>query len=353
MRIGIDIKAFKNGQTGIAKYLHNLMDCLQKIDLENEYFLFEPRNVPYNITNNKWQKVTIPTRLPGIFWQQFILPFYLKRNRIDILWAPEQIAPVIYNGGVKIVTTVHDLVVYRFPDSCQKSNLYIQKFLLPLTLKKSSIIIPVSNYIKNELLDKFTFLNSNNLLVITNAGPDWLTPSYYNPKKRQHFLLSVGNIEPRKNLIRLIKAFEKVDDLDLRLVIVGPKGWNNSDFYAAIESSPKKNKIETRGFVSEEELKQLYLTCKALVYPSIYEGFGIPVLEAFSMDCPVLTSKDTVMEEIAGMSALYFDPFNPDSIAEKISQIINLPHDTVTFENQFSWNKSAQQLLQIWNSYKI
>jgi glycosyltransferase involved in cell wall biosynthesis len=352
MRIGIDIRAFKNGQTGIAKYLRNLMDCLQTIDTTNEYFLFEPRDIPYNIHNAKWQKICIPTRMPGILWQQFIIPFYLKKHHIDIFWAPEQIAPV-YSGGAKIVTTVHDLVVYRFPDSCQKSNLYIQKCLLPLTLRRSSAILPVSNYIKNELLTKFSFLDGSNISVITNAGPEWSVPSNYSPKNRQNFLLCVGNIEPRKNLIRLIKAFEKIDDNDLQLVIVGPEGWKNSEFYSVIEYSPKKSKIVIKGFVSEEELKTLYVTCKALVYPSIYEGFGIPVLEAFSMDCPVLTSGNSAMEEIAGECAIYFDPWDIDSIAEKIRLFLAAPEYGIKFGNSYSWSKSAAMLLKVFESFRF
>ncbi len=280
-------------------------------------------------------------------WQQFILPFHLLKNKIDILWAPEQIAPVFGSGGAKMVTTLHDLVVYRHPESCQRSNLYIQKLLLPRTLRKSSVILPVSNYIKNECLARFKFLKENNLQIVTNAGPEWKIPSDYNRSKRENFLLCVGNIEPRKNLIRLIKAYEKITDNKLKLVIVGPKGWNNSEFFNVIDKCSKKDKIEIRGFVSEEELIRLYLTCRALIYPSIYEGFGIPVLEALTMDCPVLTSKSTVMEELAGDSASYFDPYDVESIIKTIDLYFN--NQIQNFSNTFSWNKSAETLLEIFN----
>ena len=357
MNIGIDIRAFKNGQTGIARYLRNLMDNLQVFDGSNRYFLFEPINLNYQISNKKWETICIPSKLPGILWQQFILPFYFKKYSIDIFWAPEQIAPIFFSGKTKIVTTVHDLVVYRFPQSCQKSNLYIQKLLFPQSLRKSATILPVSEYIKNELLSKFQFLKTKDITVVTNAGPQWTIPNDYSPLNRKNYLLCVGNIEPRKNIIRLIKAFEKIEDSDLKLVIVGPKGWKNTEFYQVIGASPKKSKIVIQGFVTEEELKTHYLSCKALIYPSVYEGFGIPVLEAFAMDCPVLTSKGTVMEEIAGDSANYFDPYNIDEIAISIKALCKREYKFEgsfkkrenIFYNKYNWSKSAQQIIKVWD----
>jgi glycosyltransferase involved in cell wall biosynthesis len=357
MKIAIDIKAFKNGNTGIACYLRNLMDNLQVIDTKNDYFLFSCSESSYKIFNDKWEKITIPWKLPGIIWQQLVLPFQLKKYSIDIVWAPEQIAPVISFGKTKIITTVHDLAAFRYPDLCQKSNLIIQKILFSLSLKSSSAILPVSSFIKRELYKRYVFLQNRHLQVVTNAGPNWELPLNEAPE-REKYLLYVGNIEPRKNLIRLLRAFELVKDSELRLVMVGPKGWKNTAFFDALKSNSKKNRIEIKGFVTEQELKSHYLRCKALVYPSLYEGFGIPVLEAFNMNCPVLTSKGTVMEEIAGDAAHYFDPSSHESIALSINNFL-MDYDNnlqkangiyAIFKGRFSWRQSASQLKQLFES---
>lgn len=355
MRIGIDIKAFKNGTTGIARYLKNLMDNLQEIDTGNEYILFSCSESSYVTVNKQWKKITIPWKLPGVVWQQLVLPFQLRKHAIDILWAPEQIAPVLTFGKTKIITTVHDLAAFRFPESCQKSNLIIQKLLFSLSLKRSEVILPVSSYIKNELIERYSFLQKKSLHVVTNAGPDWEMPVSEKRPERENYLLCVGNIEPRKNLVRLLNAFELVNDPELKLVLVGPKGWKNTAFFDALESSSKKDGIEIQGYVTEQQLKFHYLHCKALVYPSLYEGFGIPVLEAFSMNCPVLTSKGTVMEEVAGDAAVYFDPYSPESIASAINTFLSDYKNNVkkvsgiytSFKEKFSWRTSACQLKKL------
>jgi glycosyltransferase involved in cell wall biosynthesis len=360
MRIGIDIKAFKNGSTGIARYLKNLMDELQEIDNTNEYILFSCSESSYEIVNKKWKKVIVSWKLPGVIWQQLVLPFQLLKYSIDVVWAPEQIAPVLTFGKTKVITTVHDLAALRFPESCQKSNLIIQKVLFSQSLKRSSAILPVSSFIKSELNDRYIFLKNSILQVVTNAGPDWELLIKECAPERENYLLCVGNIEPRKNLIRLLKAFEIVNDSELRLVMVGPKGWKNSVFFDTLESNSKKDRIEIKGFVSEQELKHHYLHCKALVYPSLYEGFGIPVLEAFSMNCPVLTSKGTVMEEIAGDAAIYFDPLNIYSISSAINNFLKRQVDCLgeingvyeKFKSFYSWKNSAFQLKTIFEKFK-
>jgi glycosyltransferase involved in cell wall biosynthesis len=204
------------------------------------------------------------------------------------------------------------------------------------------------------------FLKNRCLQVVTNAGPDWEIPVNESAPEREKYLLCVGNIEPRKNLVRLLKAFELVNDSELRLVIVGPKGWKNSAFFETLESNSKKDRIEIKGFVTEQELKHHYLHCKAMVYPSLYEGFGIPILEAFSMNCPVLTSKGTVMEEIAGEAAIYFDPLDINSISSAINTFLKRQKVCVSeingaaekFKSFYSWKKSALQLKTIFEMYK-
>jgi glycosyltransferase involved in cell wall biosynthesis len=353
MNIGIDIKAFKNGKTGISRYLRTLMDHLQEIDHENDYYLFECVPSKYKITNLRWKIRTTSWKLPGILWQQVVLPFYLKSNKIDVLWAPEQICPVFCKGAHKIITTIYDLTALRFPETCQTTNLLIQKCLFPMTMRRSTLLIPISDFVKQEVEYFYPKHSASRLIkVVPCGGPDWVLPSDHDRFKRENFLFFAGNMEPRKNLPRLIDALELLHNSGFKvpLHVAGPLGWKHKELRDKIEASPIRDSIKFVGYLSEEELQAQYLKCKAVIYPSYYEGFGLPVLEAFSMNTPVLTSKGTVMEEIAGDLALYFDPFDPVSIATTIRGLLNSEFKEITESKKnsilekYKWRDSAKLL---------
>lgn len=360
MKIGVEVKAFKNGRTGIARYLRMLLNWLQKIDVDNEYLLFTCTPVEYEIINPKWTMTVSPSRMPGVVWQQLVLPGILTRENIDLLWSPEQICPIRFNGPV--ITTVHDLTALRFPETCQRSNRYIQKYLFPATIRSSSCLIPVSNYIGRELLTSYPVeMGDKKMITVTNASPDWEPQCSQASSAGEPFLFFAGNQEPRKNLIRLIEALEILRDNGtiMALHIAGPSGWHNQALKDKIAASPMKEQVRFLGYISEDDLKRQYRTCTAVVYPSLYEGFGLPLLEAFCMGARVITSKNTVMEEIAGDTAVYFDPFDSGDIARVISTVIGKPFNPETFSarvrpvlSEYTWEKSARKLLDLFALYR-
>lgn len=354
MRIGVDIKAFKNGSTGIARYLHSILDELQQQDTDNDYLLFSCAPSEYALSNPRWKKIITPWRGPGIVWQQLVLPGLLKKHRIDVLWAPEQVCPVFTSRDIRIVSTVYDLTFLRFPETCVWSNRWIQKLLFPLTISRSDVIAPISDFVGREVNRWYPRrMHMKTMRTISCSGQGWSVPKDYDPARRQNFLFFAGNLEPRKNLDRVIRALELLymrDGLTVPLHLAGPSGWKNHTLHALITNSPIKSSILHLGYISEEQLIQEYLTCKALIYPSLYEGFGMPVLEAFSLDCPVITSKGTVMEEIAGDHAMYCDPANITSIADAIKRVHNAHERTEVMQKRsavvsvFSWKTSATLL---------
>jgi glycosyltransferase involved in cell wall biosynthesis len=361
MRIGVDIKAFKNGSTGIARYLRSLLDELQEIDRENEYLLFSCAPSDYILHNPRWKKIITRWRLPGILWQQFVLPGLLKKHKIDVLWAPEQVCPIVVPNTVRIITSVHDLTFLRFPKTCVWSNRLIQKYLFPLSISRSSILAPVSEYIGREVNRYFPRrMHMSILAIVPNSGQGWSVPPSYRSSDRGDFLFFAGNLEPRKNLVCLIRALELLYEqhgLTIPLHLAGPAGWKNQRLHTFLAQSPIKNAVTHLGYISEERLKQEYLTCKMLIYPSLYEGFGMPVLEALSLDCLVLTSRGTAMQEIAGDAALYFDPEDSNSIAETVRRIFDPSFDRSEFlkngaavVGRYSWRKSALLLRSLWSA---
>jgi glycosyltransferase involved in cell wall biosynthesis len=359
MRIGIDIKALSNNSTGIARYLKEMLDALQVIDNRNEFFLFECRQSGYSLHNQRWKKITTLWFLPGIVWQQFILPFILHRKKISVFWAPEQICPIFFMKKIKIITTVHDCVEMHFPETSQWSVRIIKKLLLRRTYQKSHFIITVSEFIRNDVLTNYNqSVSSKNIVAIPNGRPHWQQPQCPHITRDQ-FIFFAGNFEPRKNLINLIKAIELLSDKKktVNLYRAGPAGWKNKNDQRYFRDSRIHEQIHNIGYCDDRELINNYLKCKAFVYPSIYEGFGLPVLEALSLDCLVLTSKGTVMEEIAGPAAIYFNPWDPADIAEKIELIFSDTFDPnvyLQFKDKilqkYSWENSGHNLINVFNS---
>jgi glycosyltransferase involved in cell wall biosynthesis len=353
MNIGVDMRPLVVGVTGIARYTGCILDELQRIDSQNNYYLFECRRSNYIPTNPKWKKISGNWRRLNTIWQQFVLPALLKKHNIDILWAPEQIGPVRMPPNTKLVTTVHDFAILRHPEMISTINLFLRKFLIPITIKKSAALIPVSEYVRKELIKFYPYAESSRKIIkiVGNGAKEWDYDA--EPRKRENFLFFPGNLEPRKNHLRLIKALEIVNasGFDLNLRLAGPAGWKNAELRKQISSGPLKDRIKYMGVITDEELRNQYLSCAALVFPSIYEGFGIPVLEALKLGTPVLTSSGTVMEEIAGESATYFDPYDVDSIASTIITFLKTGGAPINREllSRYSWKRSAESLLEVFD----
>lgn len=358
MRIGIDIKAFKNGSTGIARYLKSMLWYMMQYDSENEYFLFQPvPNFSLDPKSN-WHLITTNWKIPGTLWLEICIPYYLKKYHIDIFWAPEQVCPHLFTGKTKIITTVHDLTYHRYPETVVMTNMLILNLLMKATINRSDAIITVSDYVKREILSLFGWLSPGKVHTISNGGPQWDLPPDYQRARRGDFLFFAGNLEPRKNIYNVIRALEILHEkgVSIPLYIAGPKGWKNKEILKHIHNSTVKNNIHQIGYVSEEDLKTNYQKCKALIYPSFYEGFGLPLLEALSQDCPVITSKGTVMEEIGGDAVLLVDPKDPNSIATGILNLIK--DDTLISKllkhrdevlNTYTWQSSAEKLVHLFS----
>lgn len=361
MRIGIDVKCLRTNNSGIGRYTRNLMNALQQVDCENEYVLFSPSPVDYTITNPKWKFRIVPVKLPGILWQQFVLPFVLRGEHIDVLWGPEQTIPVVGLGGIASVLTVHDLVYRRFPETMRKSVLWITRTFGGMSITKAAAIVSDSGFTMQELFQFYPRVNKGKVDVVycaVNRPVDSVVNdvegSVQNMSLRKAQLLFVGSLEPRKNLQTLIRALEilKNRGVDVPLVMTGPKGWKNQTIKGLLSSSSVAANIEHRGYVSDDALRSLYKESAAVIFPSVYEGFGLPALEALAYGAPVLTSKGTVMESVLGDCGLYFDPKSADDMAGVIEKFwkkrMPVPEESrLTLLSKYSWQNSARKLIGI------
>ncbi len=358
MNIGVDIKALFAGKAGIAAYIRSTLDCLQQIDTENRYFLFEKNPSPYRVKNPLWRKVLVSSRLPGTAWLMVTLPRLLARHSIDVFWGPEQIIPCVLPAGAPVmVSTVHDLALKRCPRTMQTTNYFINRIFLRKSLRASHTVLAVSQTVKADLCAYFPGDAPHaKVTVVYNGRPHTDTGAGMNVPRGDH-LLFAGSFEPRKNLFALLGALsilKKEKNLAVPLYIAGPSGWKNGPVRDYLETSGLKDHVTLLGYLDDGDLAREYRRCRAFVYPSIYEGFGLPVLEALAAGAPVLTSKGTAMEEIAGECCTLFDAGNPRDIAEKIATVYSPNFDSrLLLANRdavlgrFSWEATARQTLAV------
>ncbi len=263
--------------------------------------------------------------------------------------------------------TIFDLSPILYPQFFTRlTRAYIKLF--PLILKNTDQIITISDHSKNDIAR--IFLIPKDRITITYLGVDEkfkviedkksldrIIKKYNLPKK---FILFVGTIEPRKNLPVLVKAFNKIkNSRNLKLVIAGEKGWKYEDLFKTIDKLKLENKIIFTGFVDEDDLPLLYNLAEVFVYPSSYEGFGLPVLEAMGSGCPVITSKVSSLPEICGGAAILVNLNNKEELVDSIKNVIinkqfrsNLRKKSLEQAKRFSWKNCARETLRIYHTYE-
>ena len=291
-----------------------------------------------------------------IWWYQTQLKQQLKRQQADLFFSP------VYEGmffpNVPQIVTVHDLIPLKYPEVSPKWKYYYQ-YALPFLLKQSQRIVCVSEYTKQDLVKTYG-LNPRAIDVVYNGYDRNLFYPQPNPKILQkynldRYLLYVGDMRFYKNLGRCLEAFDRLTNKDCKFVITGKK---DNFFYPQIERQVAKLKVKERitflDYVPIEDLPSLYSMAQALVFASLYEGFGLPVLEAMACGCPVITSKVTSIPEVGGDSVLYVDPCDVDSIAEGMERVLgdrelrtNLSRMGLERARLFSWDKTARDICQI------
>jgi len=357
MRIGIDVKLLRTNSAGIKVYLESLLNELQKLDHKNEYVLFSPAPVSYELFAPNFSYAIFRTHLPGILWQQYELPKLAKKQKIDVFWGPEQTLFLRRPKGIQKVLTVHDFVYRRYPKTMQRSVRAITGYYGTRSLSKSDAIVCISKFTAAELQRFYPSIPKQRISVIPNGIVHENTVKKISSKK--DFLFFSGSMEPRKNLRRLLKALEILAQKGIRipLKIAGPTGWHNKAFRELLGKSPIRDSVEILGFVSAKELQDLYKNCKGFVFPTLYEGFGLPALEALQNGARVLTSKNSPMQEFLGTLGIYFDPENTESIASAIETLYRNPERISYSEKEnekrleilkrYSWERAAKKMIAI------
>ncbi len=365
MRIGIDtLFAIPGVNEGIVTYLRNLLKNLLEIDNQNEYILFvckENKGI-FMFDRERIHEVQCPIygsfRLLRVFWEQFILPIQIKKYSLDLFFSPGHVVSGLC--PVPIVMTIHDTYYAYYPENVPKFELFIWQILNRFSAKKADKIITVSESAKKDIIKAFK-VKEEKVYVTYEASEGCFHPNYGKEEiaavKRKYglgekYLLSVAIMRSNKNIERLLEAFNILktqNRIEHQLVLVGTISQPFKDL--------KQKDVILTGYVPHDELPLLYCGASLLVYPSFFEGFGLPALESMACGTPVVASNVTALPEIIGEAGLLFDPFNPEEMASTIYRILsdNVLKDELIKKGlqrvkEFSWQQTAKQTLSVFES---
>ncbi len=366
MKIGIDCRMMGLKHAGIGRYVENLVTEVLKIDKDNEYVLFTRKEFTQKTQFQNHRVRFVVAEIPHYsLKEQFLMPALIAKEKVDLMHFPHFNVPVFYSG--RFVVTIHDLIkhVSRGMATTTKNPLiYWLKYLgyklvFGLSVRRASRILVPSQYVKSELAREYHLPLKK--IVVSYEGVAEKIKSSLEAKTvlsqyqiRKPFLLYVGSVYPHKNIERLIEAV-KILGIDLIIVCSRSVFWER--LKKTIRQMKAEKLVNLAGFVPNEELAVLYQQASAFVFPSLSEGFGLPPLEAMSQGVPAIVSDIPVFREIYQEAAVFFDPFNPKDIAEKIKLVISnkkirekMVKKGLEQVKKYSWKKMASETLLVYNS---
>ncbi len=353
MKIGIDIQTTLGRKTGFGFYVSNLVANLKRIDNENEYVFLKPESD---------QDFSTPKRL---VWDQLTIPRLARQSKVDILHQPCFSTPVFYRG--KVVVTIHDLICVFFGHNIPFWSRQFFGRWMPFTYRFADHLIAVSEHTKKDAIkvlgipeDKITVIHEaadEKYHVITDKAVCQNVRKKYNLGEYE-FILHVGTLEPRKNLQFLVRAFalaKKDPNFTLKLVITGKKGWYYEGLFQLVDELKMNDEVIFTGYVEDEDLPAIYNAAKIFAFPSLYEGFGLPPLEAMASGTPVISSNTSSMPEVIGEAGILLPPENEKEWAKAM---VTLYADKKEWDRlraagliqakKFSWERCAQETVEVY-----
>ncbi|MBI3241210.1 MAG: glycosyltransferase family 4 protein [Chloroflexi bacterium] len=361
MRIGIEVTAAARQGGGIGRYVRELLKALAQRDSENQYRLFfaSPNPVPHPLpplpSNFSIRHLPFHDIWLARLWHraQLPAPVDLITGPIDIYHAPDFTLPPT---RVSSLLTIHDLSFARDPESAAPGLRAYLNTVVPRSVRRASHIIAVSQTTKNDLIELYN--TPANKITVVYEGVDSIFKPTPSPAIRakyglgdKPFIFSVSTLQPRKNFQRLIQAFARLP-ADFNLVIAGGKGWLYDDIFAEAEKPAARGRVIFPGFVPDADLPALYTEAALFAYPSLYEGFGLPLLEAMACGTPTVTSNVSCLPEVAGGAAVLVDPYSVESIATGLKEAATTPEPWVRKGLKraagFRWDEAASQLLALY-----
>ncbi len=377
MKIAVSADSLSNQLTGIGKYTLELFNHLKKLPELEEIYLYKHGKMqtkPDNFLHAKRPQFLnsldpLTKKILRYVYHRvngYVINYQLRKLEIDIYHATNFIINDYYGKSSGTVATIHDFSVIHHPEHHPADRVKFMVKNLPHTIEKASHLITVSKFVKDELIKIFG-INENRVTAIYNGVSSLYVPknemeinsslNKYHLNYRQ-YLLAVSTLEPRKNFINLFHAYDKLSGKmqeRFPLVLIGSSGWNDEEIQKKIAAYQSKNLIKYLGYLPEADLRDLFAGARGFVYPSLYEGFGLPIIEAMACGTPTLTSNCSSMPEVAGDIAILVDPNDVTSIYHGIVKLLeddvfceNAAQEGVKHAAKFTWENCANQTLEVY-----
>jgi glycosyltransferase involved in cell wall biosynthesis len=372
MRIGIDATALPPQPVGAGNYIIHLVRALVALDSGDEFVIFAQQggasliNIP---DGNGVEWIILPDRNPGIrlIWEQISFPKLVQRSGVDLLHSLHYTRPVWL--PCKSVVTYHDMTFFLYPHLHARSKRVFFPMAIRASARQADALIAVSESTRQDAIRILGIPPQKITTAQLGVDPSFtpisdieqkrrIAEKYHLPKK---FILYVGLVEPRKNLPKLISAYKKSVDngIEHKLVVVGRYGWMYEEVFRQIEALNLKDNVFLAGYISQEDLPMVYNLASLFVYPTLYEGFGLPSLEAMACGLPVISTNVSSLPEIIGDAGVLVPPDDVDSLYQAIQKVLKdekLSEDLIQkgLEQaaKFTWERTARSTLQVYRQVK-
>jgi len=364
MKVAIDAQALGTQGGGDETYIRNVIRGLATVDPTGDYTLYLARPLPnLNIPGTEhMSRVVVPHKL---FRRTPIsIPLRAARDHIDVIHAQYAGPPF---ATVPFVVSIHDISYERYPQWFTRADLLHMRAFVSWTSRRAAAVLTLSEYSKSDIVRRYC-VPPERVVVVPCAADPVFRPLPYDAERlmkvrkrygtEERFILCVGNLQPRKNLVTLIRAYVRLRQAGAtrhKLVLVGRKGWLYDDIFAAARDSGYADELVFTDYVPDEDLTALYNTADLFVYPSLFEGFGIPPLEAMACGTPVITSNTSALPEVVGDAAIMVDPLDVDALARAMQNVLDdselsarLSESGLRRASMFSWEDSARTILGVY-----
>ena len=365
MRIAIDGSAIPKQMAGAGVYTVQLVRALAQIATEHEFVVFA-RDGLFDDLQGKLEIVPTRGKHPALrlAWEQAALPLLLRRHQIDLIHSPHHHAPILVGPGIRRVVTFNDVTFLLLPERYPRIRRYYMAAVTRAAARVVDAVITPSEAVTNDVVNELSLRPEKITTIPDAAGPQYAPSAdadVARVRSEYHlsgpYILSVGSQEPGKNRTRLIQAFQRIHgrQAGVQLVVVGQPAWNHAHDQQLVRELKLQQYVRFLGYVPDGDLPALYTGAMFSVFPSLYEGFGLPVLESMASGTPVLTSSVGATAEVAGDAAVLVDPYDVDAIADAIARLLDEEELRVRLRTlgleragQFSWARTAQQTLAVY-----
>ncbi|MDA0345441.1 MAG: glycosyltransferase family 1 protein [Proteobacteria bacterium] len=376
MRIGIDSRfVTRQPLRGIGNYSLNLIKELVSLDSTTEFFLYIADPDVDNLLPVA-PNVTVRLISPSLYpiWEQICLPYVAARDNLDVLHCMGMTGPLLLSAKIKLVVSLHDVMFMKNSEVLPKPKSMYQKFgqlyrrvCVPKLVRRAQAVITISEFSRNDIIQSMSFLDEKKIVVTyVCCDPIFSVPQLDQASAlirdvvSEPFIFCLGATDPRKNTLRVVRSFlSLIEHHQIRqnLVVAGMANWQSSDEYKLVMEARAECRVKFVGFVDNNDLAALYQSAAMFVFPSVYEGFGIPVLEAFLSRCPLVASNLTSIPEIGAEAGLYFDPSNEADIEASMLQLLSdddlrqsmIELGSIRFKD-FSWALTAQSTSAVYQN---